>query len=58
MSCVIPDDLEIGYDKEQDIKNGFRVSKKGIVLVTRDMLTALAEKQQVTDNTKEVAELA
>jgi len=57
-SCELPDNLEIGYDQEQDIKNGFRVSKKGIVLVTRDMLIALAQKQQISDNTKQVAESA
>jgi len=57
-SCEIPDNLEIGYDQEQDIKNGFRVSKKGIVLVTRDMLIALAKKQKITDNTAQVAQLA
>ncbi|MBE0366111.1 glucose-1-phosphate adenylyltransferase [Pseudoalteromonas ulvae UL12] len=45
-SCEIPADMCIGYDVEQDIANGFRVSKKGIVLVTRDMLSALATKQK------------
>jgi glucose-1-phosphate adenylyltransferase len=34
----VPDDMVIGYDVEQDKKNGFRVSEKGIVLVTRGML--------------------
>ena len=43
--CKIPAGLVIGYDKEQDIANGFRVSEKGITLVTRDMLEALAKKQ-------------
>ena len=43
--CKIPAGLTIGYDKEQDIANGFRVSDKGITLVTRDMLAALAKKQ-------------
>ncbi|WP_042145235.1 MULTISPECIES: glucose-1-phosphate adenylyltransferase [unclassified Pseudoalteromonas] len=57
-SCEIPDNLEIGYDLDQDIKNGFRVSKKGIVLVTRDMLIALEKKQQSTQNIEQVAELA
>jgi len=57
-SCVIPDDLEIGYDQEQDIKNGFRVSKKGIVLVTRDMLIALTKKQQTIISSEQVVELA
>ena len=43
-SCEIPAGLEIGYDRKADEENGFRVSKKGIVLVTRDMLTELAKK--------------
>jgi len=42
--CKIPAGLVIGYDKAQDIANGFRVSDKGITLVTSNMLTALAEK--------------
>lgn len=42
--CKIPADLTIGYDREQDIKNGFRVTEKGITLVTNDMLEALAKK--------------
>ncbi|MEO2279495.1 glucose-1-phosphate adenylyltransferase [Pseudoalteromonas pernae] len=44
-SCQIPEGLHIGVDHDQDRANGFRVSKNGIVLVTRDMLTALAEKR-------------
>ncbi len=36
--CVIPDGTEIGFDSEQDRKNGFRVSSNGVVLVTRGML--------------------
>lgn len=36
--CTVPDNTVIGYDTEQDKKNGFRVSEKGIVLVTRGML--------------------
>ncbi|HEY5716476.1 MAG TPA: glucose-1-phosphate adenylyltransferase [Psychromonas sp.] len=42
--CRIPAGLRIGYDREQDIANGFRVTEKGITLVTRDMLAALAKK--------------
>lgn len=34
----VPDNTVIGYDAEEDRKNGFRVSEKGIVLVTRGML--------------------
>jgi glucose-1-phosphate adenylyltransferase len=40
--CVIPEGLHIGVDRDQDIQNGFRVSKKGIVLVTPEMLQRLA----------------
>ncbi len=36
--CHVPDNTTIGYDLEQDKANGFRVSEKGIVLVTRGML--------------------
>lgn len=36
--CVIPKGSVIGYDAEQDKANGFRVSSKGITLVTRSML--------------------
>lgn len=43
-NCKIPAGLTIGYDREQDIANGFRVTDKGITLVTRHMLKALANK--------------
>ncbi|WP_462179046.1 glucose-1-phosphate adenylyltransferase [Pseudoalteromonas gelatinilytica] len=51
-NCEIPAGLEVGYDNKADKENGFRVSKKGIVLVTRDMLNELAKKleQQEQDN--------
>ena len=39
--CRVPEGLTIGYDKEQDIANGFRVTEKGITLVTRGMLAKL-----------------
>lgn len=42
--CHVPEGLTIGYDKEQDIANGFRVTDKGITLVTKSMLTKLALK--------------
>ncbi len=42
--CQIPAGLTIGYDKGQDIANGFRVTDKGITLVTREMLATLGEK--------------
>lgn len=44
--CQVPDGLCIGYDREQDIANGFRVTNKGVTLVTRKMLKDLAAKEQ------------
>jgi glucose-1-phosphate adenylyltransferase len=44
--CEVPAGLNIGYDKEQDVANGFRVTDKGITLVTRQMLSDLAAKQK------------
>ena len=37
-SCVIPEGMRIGYDHAEDRARGFRVSKNGVVLVTRAML--------------------
>jgi glucose-1-phosphate adenylyltransferase len=37
-ACDVPEGSVIGYDAEQDRANGFRVSTKGVVLVTREML--------------------
>jgi len=42
--CSVPAGLTIGYDRKQDIANGFRVTEKGITLVTSDMLKALAKR--------------
>ncbi|MDA3903511.1 MAG: glucose-1-phosphate adenylyltransferase [Desulfuromusa sp.] len=36
--CEIPEGTIIGYDTEQDKANGFRITDKGIALVTRGML--------------------
>jgi len=36
--CVIPEGTVIGYDHDEDRARGFRVSSKGVVLVTREML--------------------
>lgn len=36
--CDIPEGTVIGFDAEQDKANGFRITSKGIVLVTRGML--------------------
>jgi len=45
-SSVIPEDMEIGINHDTDRANGFRVTDKGVVLVTRDMLAALADKNK------------
>ena len=45
-SCVIPEGMEIGINHDNDRANGFRVTAKGVVLVTADMLEALAIKYQ------------
>jgi glucose-1-phosphate adenylyltransferase len=39
-NCVIPDDMEIGHDPDAD-KERFFVTRRGVVLVTQDMLKAL-----------------
>jgi len=36
--CLIPDGTQIGVDAAQDKQNGFRLTEKGRVLVTPDML--------------------
>ncbi|MBL7005118.1 MAG: glucose-1-phosphate adenylyltransferase, partial [Gammaproteobacteria bacterium] len=36
--CKVPEGSVIGYDSEQDKANGFRVTEKGVVLVTKKML--------------------
>ena len=48
-SCVIPEGLSIGVDHKQDEANGFRISSGGVVLVTRDMIAALAKKSKQAD---------
>ena len=37
-NCEIPEGTVIGFDVDQDKANGFRISSKGVVLVTRNML--------------------
>lgn len=39
--CIIPDGMEIGINHDADRANGFRVTAKGVVLVTRDMIAAI-----------------
>ncbi|QIR14646.1 glucose-1-phosphate adenylyltransferase [Shewanella aestuarii] len=36
--CIIPEGMIIGYNQDQDRARGFRVSEKGVTLVTRKML--------------------
>lgn len=36
--CVLPEGTIIGHNHEDDRARGFRVSDKGVVLVTREML--------------------
>lgn len=36
--CNIPAETIIGYDKKKDVERGFRVTEKGVTLVTRTML--------------------
>ena len=42
--CVVPADMVIGHDRAQDEANGFRVTEKGVTLVTKDMLKKLVNK--------------
>lgn len=41
-NCTVPDGMEIGIDHDADRANGFRVTDKGVVLVTRDMISAIS----------------
>jgi glucose-1-phosphate adenylyltransferase len=36
--CVISEGTIIGHSREDDLARGFRVTEKGVVLVTREML--------------------
>ena len=36
--CVIPEGTVVGYNHDDDIRRGFRVTAKGVTLVTREML--------------------
>jgi glucose-1-phosphate adenylyltransferase len=48
--CNIPDGMQIGINKEQDIARGFRLSKDGVVLVTKGMLVKLTQQLKGLDN--------
>ncbi|MBL4629853.1 MAG: glucose-1-phosphate adenylyltransferase, partial [Paraglaciecola sp.] len=37
-ACIIPEGTVIGHSREDDLARGFRVTEKGVVLVTREML--------------------
>lgn len=39
----IPEGMQIGFDHDADRANGFRVTEKGVVLVTREMIVALSK---------------
>jgi glucose-1-phosphate adenylyltransferase len=39
-NCIVPDDMQIGHDPEED-KKRFFVTRKGVTLITQDMLRAL-----------------
>jgi glucose-1-phosphate adenylyltransferase len=43
--CNVPEGSVIGFDLEQDKANGFRVTEKGIVMVTQEMLDKLQSKK-------------
>lgn len=36
--CIVPEGTVIGHSREEDLARGFRVTDKGVVLVTREML--------------------
>jgi glucose-1-phosphate adenylyltransferase len=36
--CIVPEGTVIGHSREDDLARGFRVTEKGVVLVTREML--------------------
>ncbi|TRX53851.1 glucose-1-phosphate adenylyltransferase [Thalassomonas sp. M1454] len=44
-SVSIPENMHIGVNHEEDRANGFRVTDKGVVLVTREMIQAYLNKQ-------------
>jgi glucose-1-phosphate adenylyltransferase len=48
--CVIPDDLQIGQDRLEDEKRFF-ITKRGVVLVTPDMLRAAGASQRAPTRT-------
>ena len=51
-SCIIPEGMEIGINHVDDRANGFRVTEKGLVLVTLGMLNVLKLKNKKALKTK------
>ena len=51
-NCVIPEGTEIGIDHDIDRANGFRVTDKGVVLVTREMINAYIAKRTASEADK------
>ena len=45
--CIIPENMVIGYDHKQDKANGFRVTQKGVVLVTQEMLGQVSHRGRI-----------
>jgi glucose-1-phosphate adenylyltransferase len=56
--CKIPDGMHIGIDKQQDVARGFRISKDGIVLVTKDMLIGKKSQLLCLENEKQLGTFA
>ncbi|MFD2167901.1 glucose-1-phosphate adenylyltransferase [Thalassotalea euphylliae] len=54
-SVEIPEGLEVGVNHEHDKQNGFRVTKKGVVLVTREMIANYLAKTMAKNAIKEVS---
>ncbi|GAC17262.1 glucose-1-phosphate adenylyltransferase [Paraglaciecola arctica] len=56
--CKIPDGMNIGMDRQLDIARGFRISKRGIVLVTKGMLAKLNMDAERKDNKSQIRMIA
>ncbi|WP_394174259.1 glucose-1-phosphate adenylyltransferase [Thalassotalea litorea] len=55
-NVILPENLVIGKDHDQDRANGFRVTDKGVVLITRDMIAEYLAKQAVQQAQSESVE--
>lgn len=56
--CNIPDGMNIGMDRQLDIARGFRISKLGIVLVTKEMLAKVNFDSESIDNESNIRMIA